>query len=233
MTLRERWEEQASNWIRWAREPGHDSYWKFHRESFLASLPAPGRLTIDVGCGEGRVTRDLRALGHRVVGVDSSPSMVAAAREADPDGEYVEADVGTLPFEDGSADLVVAFMSLMDLDDMAGAVREIGRVLEPGGAFVAAVVHPINSAGAFVPPDGGEDAPFVIDSYLERRPYTDRIDRDGLEMTFHAIHFTVEDYSRALEAGGFLIRRMREVYDDGNPRWSRVPMFLRLDAVTR
>ena len=67
MSLREAWEEQAPNWIRWARAEGHDSYWVFHREAFLASLPPPGRLTLDVGCGEGRVTRDLRALGHRVV----------------------------------------------------------------------------------------------------------------------------------------------------------------------
>lgn len=231
MTLRERWEEEAPNWIRWARAPDHDTYWRFHREAFLASLPEPGRRTLDVGCGEGRVTRDLRALGHRVVGVDSSASMVAAAREADPGGEYVEADAAALPFGDGSADLAVAFMSLMDLDDMAGSVRELGRVLEPGGLLVAAVVHPINSAGAFVPPHGGEDAPFVIDSYLARRPYSDRLERDGLEMTFHSIHFTVEDYSRALEAGGFLIRRVREVYEDASPRWSRMPLFLRLEAV--
>jgi SAM-dependent methyltransferase len=120
VSLREAWEEQAPNWIRWAREPGHDSYWKFHREGFLASLPAPGRLTLDVGCGEGRVTRDLRATGHYAIGLDQSSTMIAAAREADPDGEYVEADAAAMPFEDGAADLATAFMSLMDMDDMAG-----------------------------------------------------------------------------------------------------------------
>ena len=112
MNLRAAWEAEAPNWIRWAREPGHDSYWRFHREAFLESLPAPGRLTLDVGCGEGRVTRDLRDLGHRVVGVDPSPTMIAAARDADPGGEYIEADAAALPFEDGAADLAVAFMSL-------------------------------------------------------------------------------------------------------------------------
>jgi SAM-dependent methyltransferase len=231
VTLGERWEEEAGNWIRWAREPDHDSYWRFHRETFLASLPPAGRLTVDVGCGEGRVTRDLRELGHRVVGVDRSASMVAAAREADPEGDYVVADAAELPLEDDSADLCVAFMSLMDMDDMNGAVRELGRVLEPGGLLVAAVVHPINSAGEFVPRSGVDDAPFVIQSYLERRPYSDHLARDGLEMTFHSLHFTLEHYSRALEAGGFLIRRVRELYDDENPRWRRVPLFLRLDAV--
>lgn len=226
MSLRDAWEGQAANWVRWARASGHDSYWTFHRDRLLSSLPPPGRLTLDLGCGEGRVTRDLRALGHRVVGVDVAPSMVAAAREADPEDEYVEADVAALPFDDGVADLAIAFMSLMDMDDMPGAVREIRRVLEPGGRFVAAVVHPINSAGQFVPRDGGEDAPFVIASYVAGRRYSDRLERDGYEMTFESIHFTLEDYWRALEAGGFLVEQLREVYDERHPRWGRVPLFL-------
>ena len=92
MHLRDAWERNADDWIRWAREPGHDSYWRFHREAFLRLVPAPGRLTLDVGCGEGRVTRDLKELGHHVVGVDASETMVEAAREADPGGEYAVAD---------------------------------------------------------------------------------------------------------------------------------------------
>ena len=230
MSLRDAWEQQAPEWIRWAREPGHDSYWRFHREAFLSSLPAPGRLTLDVACGEGRVTRDLRALGHRIIGVDAAPSLLAAAREADREGEYVEADAAELPFEDGVADLVVSFMALMDMDDMARAVAEMARVLEPGGRVVASVVHPINSAGRFRSREE-DDAPFVIESYLDRRRYADWLERDGLEMTFHSHHFTVEDYSRALEAAGFLIERIREGYEDDNPRWRRVPLFLRFEAV--
>src|SRR6266511_3959286 len=145
MKLRNAWEKNAPDWVRWAREPGHDSYWRFHRERFLALLPEPGRLTVDVGCSEGRVTRDLRELGHKAVGVDSSETMLAAAREADPGGDYVLADAAALPFPDGHADLVVAFMSLMDVDDMPGSVGELARVVEPGGRLALAVVHPINS----------------------------------------------------------------------------------------
>jgi SAM-dependent methyltransferase len=231
VTLRDDWEQQAPNWIRWAREPDHDSNWRFHREAFLASLPAPGRLTLDIGCGEGRLSRDLRELGHRVVGVDQSPSMIAAAREADPEGEYIEADAAALPFEEGSADLAIAFMSLMDMDDMPAGVREVARVLEPGGLFVASVVHPLNSAGQFVPRDGGEDAPYVIDSYRERRRYADTIERAGLPMTFNSTHFTLEDFWRAFRDEHLVVTDLREVYDDDSPRWSRVPLFLRLDAV--
>lgn len=233
MSLREAWEGQAANWVRWARAPGHDSYWKFHREQFLSSLPPPGRLTLDVGCGEGRLTRDLRGLGHHAVGIDVAPSMIAAAREADPAGQYVEATAEAMPFADGAADLVIAFMSLMDMDDMPAAVREIGRVLEVGACFVAAVVHPINSSGRFVPRQDEDDAPFVIDSYLEQRRYSDYLEREGYEMTFESIHFTLEGYSRALEAGNFLIEQVRELYDEENPRWKRVPLFLRWTAVKR
>jgi SAM-dependent methyltransferase len=226
VTLHDAWETQAENWTRWAREPNFDSYWVFHRELFLALLPPPGRLTLDVGCGEGRVTRDLRALGHRVVGVDAALSMVAAARDEDPSGDYLVADAAALPFEDGSADLAVAFMSLMDMEDMPAAVREIGRVLTQGGRLLAAVAHPVNTAGSFA-----EDGRFRIDSYLERRKVKDDIERDGLGMVFHGRHLILEDYSRALEVTGLMVQGFREIYDEEGPRWSRVPLFLNFLAV--
>jgi SAM-dependent methyltransferase len=224
VNLGEAWERHAANWIRWAREPGHDSYWTFHRQTFLPSLPAPGRLTLDVGCGEGRLTRDLRALGHRAVGIDQSESLIAAAREADPEGEYVLTDAARLPFEDGEADLAIAFMSLMDMEDMGAALREIARVLEPGGVLVAAVVHPLNSAGS---PQGDE---LVVGSYRERRRYADTIERNGLEMTFESMHYPLEDYWRAIREAGFVIEDLGELYDDAHPRWHKVPLFLRFDA---
>jgi ubiquinone/menaquinone biosynthesis C-methylase UbiE len=232
VSLRDAWEGQAENWVRWARAPGHDTYWRFHREPFLSSLPPPGRLTLDVGCGEGRVTRDLRDLGHRVIGIDAAPTMIAAAREADSAGEYVESDATALDFDDDAVDLVVAFMSLMDMDDMAGAIREIGRVVEPRGRFVAAVLHPVNTAGKFTSRDD-DHARFRIESYLDHRRFSDTFERDGYVMTFATRHYTLEDYSRALEAGGFLIEQVRELYDDENPRWKRVPLFLRWTAVKR
>ena len=78
MDLRERWEAHAEQWIAWARAPGHDSYWRYHRDQFLRLLPPPGRLSVDIGCGEGRLTRHLKALGYAIVGIDSSPSLIAA-----------------------------------------------------------------------------------------------------------------------------------------------------------
>src|SRR5215831_18745532 len=131
--LRSEWERHAVEWIAWARKPGHDTYWLFHRDAFLELVPQPNGRTLDLGCGEGRVTRDLAALGHDVVGVDSSPTLVAAAREADHEMELHLADAAALPFADASFGLVVAFMSLHDIDDLFGAVGETARVLVPGG----------------------------------------------------------------------------------------------------
>ena len=81
MTLRDGWEAQAKNWIEWARRPGHDSYWRFHRDQFLDLLPPPGRLTVDVGCGEGRLIRHLKGIGHNVKGIEASSTLAVAARQ--------------------------------------------------------------------------------------------------------------------------------------------------------
>ncbi|EQD39279.1 Methyltransferase type 11, partial [mine drainage metagenome] len=142
------WADHAGEWIAWARAPGHDSYWQFHRDRFLELLPPPPGLVLDLGCGEGRLSRDLRTLGFEVIGTDYSMELVAAARAADQAGTYVQADAAHLPFQDASFDLVVAFMSLQDMDQMDLAVAETTRVLRPGGRVCLAVVHPINSAGA-------------------------------------------------------------------------------------
>jgi SAM-dependent methyltransferase len=230
VTLRDAWEAEAANWVEWARRVGHDSYGRFHRDAFLELLPAPGRRTLDVGCGEGRLARDLRALGHSLVAVDAAPSMVAYAREADPEGEYALANGAELPFEDGSADLVIAFMSLQDMDDPDGAVREAWRVLEPGGRFCIALVHPLNSGGKFEGDE--EDAPFVVrDSYFKRRRYVDRIEKDGIVMTFTSDHRSLEGWLEPVAQAGFLVERVREVSAPDNPRWQRIPLFLHVRAV--
>src|SRR6478736_6403733 len=75
-------EERAEGWLAWAGTPGHDAYWRY-RDAFFALVPEPGAATLEVGCGEGRVARDLVARGHRMTGLDLSPTLLgAAAHEA-------------------------------------------------------------------------------------------------------------------------------------------------------
>lgn len=226
--LREGWEREAERWVAWARRPGHDSYWRFHRDRFLALLPPPGRLTLDVGCGEGRLPRDLAALGHRVLGIDRSPTLLRAAVAAGSPPVAL-ADAAALPFAASTFDLATAFMSLQDMDDMPGAVREAARVLEPGGRLCLAVVHPLNALGQFATADPG--APFVIEGdYFARRHYTDTAERDGLRLRFHQHHWTLDDYFAAFEAAGLLVERVREV-TEREGRWSRMPLFLHVRAL--
>jgi SAM-dependent methyltransferase len=236
MSFNADWEEQAQNWLAWARTPGHDEYWRY-RSAFFELVPPAGRATLEVGCGEGRVARDLAARGHHVTAVDASPTLLAAATAAHPAGRYLLADAAALPFADAEFDLVVAYNSLMDVQDMPGAVREAARVLQPDGHLCVSVTHPLNDAGQFAAP--GADAPFVIEgSYLESGRFEGHIESDGLEMTFHGWTYPLEAYSRALEAAHLRIEALREpprpaAGGDGPPeadRWRRVPMFLMFRA---
>jgi hypothetical protein len=113
-------------------------------------------------------------------------------------------------------------------------VREIGRVLVPHGYLCVAITHPFQTAGEFASRD--DDAPFVITgSYFgERRvggkPYV----RDGMSMTFHSAHRSVEGYLAPLFEAGLAIDALREFPDLGDPpghRWRRMPLFLDFRAV--
>ncbi|MCW2792926.1 MAG: Methyltransferase type 11 [Nocardioides sp.] len=100
----------------------------------LDSLPVGDAL--DVACGTGRHAGHLAELGHRVVGVDSSPGMVAVAREKLPDVELHVADWLHLPLADDSVDLVVSGLALTHARDLGPLFAELVRVLRPGGHLV-------------------------------------------------------------------------------------------------
>jgi ubiquinone/menaquinone biosynthesis C-methylase UbiE len=229
------WAEQAENWIAWTRT-GDDGY-SAYNASFFELLPPPVGRTIEIGCGEGRVARDLRRLGHDVVGIDAVPTLVRAATEADPGGEYLVADAAELPFEDASFDLAVAYNSLMDTDDMTGAVNEARRVLRPGSRFCVCVTHPVNDAGRFEPDTA--EGEFFIDVYRGRRRYDEVWERDGVSMRFVGWCYPLESYTRVLEHAGFLIEAIREPSPSAErlaakPRAARrlrIPNFLMLRAV--
>jgi SAM-dependent methyltransferase len=172
-----------------------------------------------------------------VVGIDASPAMIHLAAAHEASQPALVADAARLPFSDEAFDLVVAYMTLHDIDDMAAAVAEVGRVLERGGRLCASIVHPLNSAGSFQ--GSGPDAPFVISgSYLDPARLSYVVDRGGIQMTFHSEHRPLAAYGRALEAAGLLIEAIREPLPGdgilpGHPaerRWTRIPLFLHVRA---
>ncbi len=206
--------------------------------AFRDLLPAPGRATLDVACGEGRLARQLQSLGHRVTGIDASPAMVQFAGGHASAGPVMLADATGLPFRDGAFDLAVAYMCLHDIDDMPHSVAEIARVLDRSGRLCAAIPHPISTAGSFQGRDIG--APFVISgSYMQAAPLRMVVYRGGIRLTFHSEHRPLASYTRALEAGGLLIEAIREVRpprhlaerDPAAGRWQRIPLFLHLRAI--
>jgi ubiquinone/menaquinone biosynthesis C-methylase UbiE len=234
--LRRLWDDQAEAWAAWARAPDHDTFWHFTRWRLFEILPEPGELTVDLGGGEGRLARELTARGHRVVGIDSSETLVHLAVTHDEAAAAAVGDLAALPVAAEAADLAVACMSLQDVDDLDGAVREAARVLRPGGHLALVIVHPINSAGHFA--DDSAGTPFVIDSpYLSEFRYSDHLERDGLEMTFHSVHRPLETYAQALHDAGFLIETIREPAWDspaGVTRftgWDRIPIFCFIRAL--
>src|SRR5689334_23149521 len=132
------WEPESERWIEWARTPGFDAYWSYRDAFFDDVLVAPGSRTLEVGCGEGRVARDLAARSHRVVAVEPARSLLAAAKRAGSASEhYAVGDALCLPFRDGSFDVVVAYNVLQVVDDLAAAVSEISRVLAEWGHLCA------------------------------------------------------------------------------------------------
>ncbi|MGH7691786.1 MAG: class I SAM-dependent methyltransferase [Candidatus Dormibacteria bacterium] len=224
-------EDQAQAWIAWARTPGFDSYWVYRDAFFDEVMPPAGAATLELGCGEGRVTRDLVARGHQVTAVDASPSLIAAAGAADQASTYLVAHAEALPLADCSFDLAVAYNSLMDVENLGAAVQELGRVLRPGGRLAVCVTHPVSDAGEFQGPE--ESAPFIITkSYLGRHPFHCREQRSGLEMDFDGWAYDLESYSRALEAAGLLLELIREPPPSaGRPRRRRIPNFLMWRAI--
>jgi SAM-dependent methyltransferase len=237
--MQQGWESQAEGWARLARSPGQDPWHEqVNLPAMLGLLPPPGGPVLDLGCGEGRVSRVLAARGYQaVVGLDAAWPLVRLAASHELRQPFVAGNAGALPFGDQSFDLVLAYMSLHDIDCMPEAVSEAGRVLRPGGRLCLAIVHPISSAGLFT--ERAADAPFQITrSYLESRPSDWVLDRGGHQLVFHSEHRPIEAYSRAVEAAGLLIEAIREVRPpapadpaDPSARHQRIPASLHLRAV--
>ena len=114
---------------------------KFERVWQLVSRQLPCEAFLDAGCGDGRHLAALTRSGHRprrVVGTDISERILETARVAAAplEPELVQANLEALPFEDEAFDLVLCTQVIEHLLDPAAGVRELARVLRPGGVLV-------------------------------------------------------------------------------------------------
>ena len=101
-----------------------------------------GTRLLDAGCGAGLLTLLAKLRGATVSAIDASPSLVEIARQRVPDADVREGDLETLPFADDSFDAVAAVNSVFYAADMAVAMRELVRVVRPGGRVVVTAWGP-------------------------------------------------------------------------------------------
>ncbi|TQF26206.1 methyltransferase [Bradyrhizobium sp. UNPF46] len=165
------WATSAAAWI---VEQGEDG--DYGRRCVLdapmrARIEGRGfRHALDVGCGEGRFCRIMQRAGIRTTGIDPTEALLARARELDPDGDYRLGRAETMDVE-ALYDLVVSYLSLIDMPDLGGAIAGMVRALRPGGTLLIANMTSFNTAG---PPEGWtrdhDGTPrFIIDHYMDER----------------------------------------------------------------
>lgn len=185
------------------------------------------RRILEVGCGSASCSRWLTARGADAVGVDISAGMLRHARAGNASTGMtpflVQADVCALPLRTGAFDVAFsAFGALPFVADAPLALREVARVLRPGGRFVFSVNHPMRW---MFRDDPGPDGLTAIQSYFDRSPYVE-VDEDGVP-AYVEHHRTMGDWVRGLVAAGFVLEDLIEPewpedFDGVWGQWSRL-----------
>lgn len=165
-----------------------------------------GRRVLEIGAGAGQCARWVAAAGGQVVATDLSAGMVRQGldlnRKAPEAGvPFAQCDAVALPFAEASFDIVfTAYGAVPFVADTSLLMREVARVLRPGGRFVFSTTHPFRWA---FPDDPGARGLTLTQSYFDRTPYVEA-DSDG-EATYVEHHRTVGDRVRELVAAGLVL----------------------------
>ena len=183
----------------------------------------PGRL-LDVGCGGGSHMLAFAETGWTPVGVDVSEEQLRLARGRGCDVRQARAE--ELPFDDASFDAAVSMWTHTDVDDFPAVLREVARVLRPGGAFVYLGVHPcfVGPHSEFV---AGEGVPRLHPGYRRTGRYEDGpgISPHGLRAKIGAAHLPLGLFLQSFLDAGLSLRHVEE------PGGREYPVPLALRAV--
>ena len=209
------WERIAEDWVAHADTNDYRNHFLMPRMlQMIGDVRA--RRALDLGCGEGGYSRELARRGAQVTGVDGSARLVNVARgralAENLDVDYVCANASALDgIAPASFDLVLAAMSLMDVEDYIGAVREVHRVLISRGELFMSITHPCFSApvSEWVRDDDGHPRFFAVDRYFERTAW-DSLITGAFRAPVIRRHRPLEDFLDAPLHAGFLLREFRE-----------------------
>jgi trans-aconitate methyltransferase len=157
-------------------------------EVFAWLAPVEGERILDLGCGDGALTERIQQAGARVVGVDSSPAMVEAARRRGVDAQVARGE--DLPFR-GEFDAVFSNAALHWIADQDAVLAGVRRALRPGGRFVAEM--------------GGHGNIAAIRTALRALAGPYGIDAEAAGAN---VFFTPEEYRALLERNGFAVERI-------------------------
>ena len=236
------WEANADFWIEIIRQRRDRYRTELTDAAVLAAIgDCTGLDVLDVGCGEGYLTRELARRGaQHVHGIDKSAALIKAAQDtATPGTAFDEGDVTELSSGDESRDLIVANHLLNDLPDITSPILEFARVLRPGGRLVALMLHPCFYG------DRAETTPLqdlpAVESYFRQRAVTQTFEVDGLTSPLPSTSWVrpLEAYTGALVGAGLYIASLSEPHPSpeqvASSQWWRDnyprPLFMLLTAV--
>jgi SAM-dependent methyltransferase len=225
------WESSAQAWIDSIGERG--DWGRQHvLDPVMLGRVANGHFgnALDVGCGEGRFCRMLKAAGVRATGIDPMRRFIDVARQRDPEGDYRLGNAEALEFADASFDLVVSYITLVDIPDFRAAIREMARVLRPGGSLLTANLTGYISACLdkdWVRGDNGEYLHVAVDNYLVERPLW--VEWSGIRVVNW--HRPLDAYMKAFLEAGLILKFFSEPAPvsgeaDHQERARRVPWFV-------
>jgi SAM-dependent methyltransferase len=202
------WERHARWWQR-AYSDGADLEYEHQILPLVAEYVGRAQRVLDVGCGEGQVARHLAGLGCEVVGLDPIMAQVEVARDRAGGPQYARARADALPCGDATFDCVLVCLALEHVDEFETALREVARVLEPGGRFVLLLSHPLLQAprSGWVDDRTVDEHYWRVGGYLRDDVVVDEI-APGVALRF--IHRPLGRYVRALGDAGLLIDDMCE-----------------------